>query len=171
MPIRYNLTDCPFGRLLVASTDRGVCAVGIAPSDEALATTLRQTLPGSTLRHDERLHDWARGILAFLHGKPMPCELPIDVRGTAFQERVWEGLRHIPYGDIRSYGDVARAIGKPRAARAVASACAANPVPLVIPCHRVVRSDGDWGGYGLGVSIKQTLLAQERPSGGTAEDP
>lgn len=171
MPIRYHLTDCPFGRLLVATTDRGVCAVSMAPSDEALAATLRETFPSATFRCDDRLHDGTREILAFLQGKPIPSELPIDVRGTAFQQRVWEELRRIPYGETRSYGDVARAIGKPKAARAVANACAANPVPLVIPCHRVVRSDGDGGGYGLGASIKKALLAQERPSGGNAEHP
>lgn len=170
MSIRYNLTACPLGRLLVASSDRGVCAVSMAPSDEALAATLRETFPSATFRRGDRLHDWACEILASLHGQPMPNDLPIDVRGTAFQQRVWEELRRIPYGETRSYGDVARAVGKPSAARAVANACAANPIPLVVPCHRVIRSDGEPGGYGLGPFRKRALLATERPWGGTAED-
>lgn len=171
MLVAYNLADCPLGRLLVASTGRGVCAVSIAHADEALEATLRQALPSATFRCDDRLHGWTRVILAFFHGQPIPRDLPIDVRGTAFQQRVWEGLRDIPYGETRSYGDVARAVGKPDAARAVANACAANPVPLVVPCHRVVRSTGDPGGYGLGPFRKRALLSQERPSGGTAMAP
>ncbi len=171
MLISYSLADCRLGRLLVASSDRGVCAVGMADTDAALEATLRQALPSAAFRRDDRPNDWAREILAFLHGRPIPSDLPIDVRGTAFQQRVWQGLRHIPYGDTRSYGDVARAIGKPGAARAAANACAANPVPLVVPCHRVVRSDGDPGGYGLGPWRKRALLAQERRSGGPATAP
>ena len=163
MTIHYSLTDCPLGRLLVAATDRGISAVSIAEADETLQATLRDEYPNATLRRDDdHLGRWVTIILDHLNGQPLPSDLPLDIRATAFQHRVWDELRRIPHGETRSYSDVAAAIGKPKAARAVASACATNPVPLVVPCHRVIRSDGGLGGYGLGLARKRALLEQER---------
>ena len=105
--------------------------------------------------------EWVEQFLAFLNGWQPHFNLPLDLRATAFQLRVWQTLLAIPYGETRSYREIAEAIGQPTAVRAVANACAANPVPLVVPCHRVIRSDGDIGGYGLGVERKRVLLEQE----------
>lgn len=162
MTIHYRLTDCPLGRLLVAATDRGISAVSIADADEDLEATLRRRYPNAGLRRDAQCDPWINVILNYLNGKPLPSGLPVDIRATAFQRRVWDELRRIPRGETRTYRDVAEAIGQPKAVRPVASACAANPVPLVVPCHRVVRSDGSLGGYGLGLERKRTLLARER---------
>ncbi len=162
VPIRYSLTECPLGRLLVAWTDRGVCAVSVAEADETLEATLRETYPSAAWRREDVVSNGAAAILARLHGEPLPEDLPVDVHGTEFQRRVWDELRRIPCGETRTYSDVAHAIGKPGAARAVANACAANPIPLVVPCHRVIRADGELGGYGLGLARKAALLRQER---------
>ena len=163
MTIYYSLTDCPLGRLLVAATERGISAVSIADSDEDLERTLREEYPAATLRRDDdHLGQWVEIVLDYLDGQPLPSDLPLDIRATAFQRRVWDQLRRIPHGQTRSYREVADAIGRPKAVRAVANACASNPVPLVIPCHRVVRSDGGLGGYGLGLRRKRALLEQER---------
>jgi len=163
MTIHYSLTDCPLGRLLVAATDRGISAISIADTDQDLEATLREEYPNAMLcRDDAHLGRWVEIVLDYLHGQSLPSDLPIDVQATAFQRRVWDELRRIPHGETRSYRDVAEAIGKPKAVRAVANACATNPVPLVVPCHRVIRSDGGLGGYGLGLDRKRALLDQER---------
>lgn len=159
--IRYTTAATRLGRLLVGRTDRGVCAVSLGDGDGHVAA-LRTEYPAARLVRDDRaLAPAMRSILAYLDGRETRLDLPIDIRATAFQAKVWEALRAIPYGATRSYSDVARAIGEPAAVRAVAQACAANPVPLVIPCHRVVRSDGDLGGYRLGVERKRALLVRE----------
>ncbi len=163
MSIHYTTAASPLGRLLVARTERGVCAVSLADSDRALEVRLRQEYPLAEVRRDRNgLAASVRALLRHLAGRQPRLDLPLDVRGTAFQIRVWEELRRIPYGQTRSYGEVARAIGKPKAARAVGAACGSNPVPLIIPCHRVVRGGGALGGYGLGLPRKRALLAQER---------
>ena len=120
------------------------------------------SIPPPTLHRGEPIDDWVESIAGFLNGQEMPRDLPIDVQATAFQWRVWSFLRTIPLGETRSYGDVARAIEQPTAARAVAQACATNPVALIVPCHRVVRGDGEPGGYRWGAERKQALLARER---------
>jgi len=161
--IEYTIVDSPLGRLLVACTERGVCRIGLDESDAVLEETLRHEYPAAQLRQDgARLHPWLNELMRYLSGEQPRLDLPLDIRATAFQWRVWEALQAIPYGQTRSYSDIASAIGQPTARRAVAQACKQNPVPLVIPCHRVVRADGDLGGYRWGVERKRRLLAQER---------
>src|SRR5262249_43044181 len=128
-----------------------------------LETALKKEYPAAEIaRDDERLADWAGELLKHLQGQQPHLDLPLDVQATAFQWRVWQELQAIPYGSTRSYGAIAAALGQPTAARAVARACATNPVAVVIPCHRVVREDGGLGGYRWGVERKQKLLEQEK---------
>jgi AraC family transcriptional regulator of adaptative response/methylated-DNA-[protein]-cysteine methyltransferase len=160
--IAYTLTDSPIGRMLVAATPRGVCAVYFG-EDAALVQELRGEYPRAAfVRADGRLRSTANAIRDHLgRSGPRRLDLPIDVQATAFQSRVWEALREIPYGQTRSYAQIAEAIGEPRAVRAVARACATNPVAVVIPCHRVVRTDGTLSGYRWGVERKRGLLRRE----------
>ena len=172
--IGYTIVDTPaslpLGRLLVAATTRGVCAVRPGRSDAALEAELAREYPDAELRRDGApLAPWVNALLRHLAGDATRLDLPLDVEATAFQQRVWQALRAIPYGETRSYGAVAEAIGNPGAARAVARACASNPVALVIPCHRVVRGDGEPGGYRWGVGRKRLLLEQERSAAQRAE--
>ena len=167
--IAYAIVDSPLGRLLVAGTDRGICAICFGDADAALESALRAEFPAAELRADAAaLAGWVEAILRHAQGEPVPLDLPLDVRATAFQWRVWEVVRAIPYGSTRSYSAIAAGIGRPAAARAVAQACAANPVALAIPCHRVVHGDGGLGGYRWGVERKRRLLDQERAALGSA---
>ncbi len=161
--VHYTIVSSPLGRLLVASTARGICAVKIGDGDAALERDLRSEYPAASVAPaDARLAGWVGRIVDSLApGAPDP-RLPTDVRATAFQRRVWRELQRIPRGRTRSYKDVAERIGQPDAARAVARACAANPVALIVPCHRVVRNDGQAGGYRWGIQRKQRLLTAER---------
>jgi len=162
MKITYAIVNCPFGRLLVAGTQKGVCAVRLGDTDEILKTDLLSEFPAAEVTRDDRgLGTWVAQISNHLEGKRPHLDLPLDVQATAFQWTVWEKLREIPYGSTRSYSEVARAIGRPSATRAVARACATNPVALVIPCHRVVREDKSLGGYRWGIERKKALLKQE----------
>jgi len=161
--IRYTTLDSPVGRMLVAATDKGVCAIQFGSSESELLQGLKREFPLATLRRGEIvLRLWIRALLDQLHGQQPKDPLPLDVRATAFQRRVWEHLRAIPYGQTESYGEVAAAVGDPNASRAVARACASNPVAVAIPCHRVVRHNGDLGGYRWGVKRKRALLAIEK---------
>ena len=163
--IRYTIVASPFGRLLAAVTDRGVCAVRLAGTDAELEQDLRAEFSAATIqREDAALRAPVEKILKHLTDKEPRLDLPLDIRATAFQRQVWEKLRSIPYGQTVSYGDVAKALGKPGAVRAVGRACATNPVALVIPCHRVVREDQTLGGYRWGLERKQQLLKHERNS-------
>lgn len=160
--IRCTTVASPLGRLLIAATARGVCAVRLGGEDAALVRGLAREFPQAELvRDDAGLRRWAGALLQYLHGRQPHVALPLDIRGTAFQWRVWRALQRIGYGQTRTYGQIARALGDPQAARAVARACAANPVALVIPCHRVVRGDGRPGGYRWGARRKRWLLARE----------
>jgi AraC family transcriptional regulator of adaptative response/methylated-DNA-[protein]-cysteine methyltransferase len=151
------------GTLLVAATDRGLCAVTLGDSEEELERRLREEYPAARIEAgDERLREWATAVVDRLEGAGDTARPPLDLRGTAFQLRVWEELQRIPAGTTRSYGEVARAIGRPSAARAVAAACAGNPVAVVVPCHRVVRETGELGGYRWGVERKQAILEREQ---------
>lgn len=162
MHIQYVIVDSPLGRLLVATTERGVCYVGLHDSDEVLEDRLRHEYPAAEIQQDgTRMRPWLEKLMDYLQGKEPHLDLPINIRATAFQWRVWEELRNIPYGETRSYSEIASAIGQPTARRAVAQACKQNPVPLIIPCHRVVRANGDQGGYRWGTERKARLLAQE----------
>ena len=167
MRIRYTIVDSRQGRLLVAATERGIAAVSLGASDAALETALRQEYRSAHLERDDAgLARRVATILAGLRRGSWPLDLPLDIQATAFQWRVWQALRAIPPGQTRSYGEVARALGQPRAARAVARACATNPVALVIPCHRVVAAGGGLGGYRWGVQRKRALLEGERAAQG-----
>lgn len=160
--IRYTLAACPLGRLLVGATESGVCAVSLGDSDARLESALAAEYPAAEIRRDDRrLGRWVDAILGHLEGRGQDLDLPLDVRATAFQWQVWRALQRIPYGMTRTYAEVARAVGRPGAARAVARACATNPVALLVPCHRVVRAGGDPGGYRWGARLKQALLARE----------
>jgi len=161
--IRYALTKTPLGHLLVAATDRGICLVSLGERREELETMLRREFPAAEgIEHCEpALHAAIQAIVDFIAGKEPHINLPLDIRATAFQRRVWEELRRIPLGETRSYGEIARALGRPNAQRAVGHACATNPVPLIVPCHRVVRGDGALGGYRLGAERKRRLLERE----------
>jgi AraC family transcriptional regulator, regulatory protein of adaptative response / methylated-DNA-[protein]-cysteine methyltransferase len=163
MEIRYTVTPSPIGRILIAGTDRGLSALYMGRTDAELASTLRREYPEAQIsRNPALVSRWVRQIVRHLAGRHPQLDLPLDIQGTAFQRRVWEALRRIPYGETRSYTDVARQLGRPQARRAVARACATNPVSLVIPCHRVIRGDGGLGGYGGGIERKAALLETEK---------
>jgi AraC family transcriptional regulator of adaptative response/methylated-DNA-[protein]-cysteine methyltransferase len=165
MRIRFDTVASPLGRLLVAITERGVCAVALGDTDEELAAGLRREYPRAEIERAEGAADLGtriESVLGFLKGTSPHLALPLDVQATAFQERVWKALQEIPAGETRTYGEIAAALGQPEAARAVARACATNPVALAIPCHRVVRGDGAAGGYRWGAERKSRILAGER---------
>ena len=163
MQIGYTIVDSPLGRLLIAATARGVCSVYLGESDKKLEQAVFAEYPRAEIRHDSAgLGPHVDALQKHLAGREHRLALPVDVQATAFQWRVWRALRDIPYGETRSYSEIAQAIGKPKAVRAVASACAANPVAVVIPCHRVVRQDGSAGGYRWGLERKQALLEREK---------
>jgi AraC family transcriptional regulator of adaptative response/methylated-DNA-[protein]-cysteine methyltransferase len=165
--IRFTTIPTALGTVLVAATDRGLCSVELGNETAGLEAALRREYPAAAIeRGDEALHDWAGEVAARLAGDEAG-HLPLDVGGTAFQQRVWEALRRIPSGSTRTYGEIARELGRPSAARAVARACAGNRLAVVIPCHRVVREDGGLGGYRWGVERKRALLARERAQGGS----
>ncbi len=160
--IRTASADFPFGRLLVGATDKGVCFIGFAEPDDALMADLRKRFPRATITVDDpALAGTVRTVLDFLHEPKQALDLPLDLRGTAFQQRVWRTLCGIPAGETRSYAQLAAMAGNPKAVRAVARSCATNPVALAVPCHRVVGSDGGLTGYRWGVEQKKALLQQE----------
>jgi AraC family transcriptional regulator, regulatory protein of adaptative response / methylated-DNA-[protein]-cysteine methyltransferase len=166
--IFYNHADTPLGRMLIAATERGVCAIRFG-EDAKLFEELEKEFPkASFVKNQQALQSYIQTVCDYLEGEAK-LDLPLDISGTAFQYRVWQVLQKIPYGETRSYGQVAEAIGDPKAVRAVATACASNPVALVVPCHRVVRSNGELSGYRWGIERKQALLEQERKKAGLFE--
>ena len=163
MRIEYSTMTSPVGVVLVAATENGVCSVKIGNSEAALASDLRREYPAAEIAADSKpRNEWTKAIAKHLRGDAPSLDLPIDVRATAFQWKVWRALQRIPYGETRAYAEVARSIGKPKAVRAVARACATNPVALVVPCHRVVPSAGGIGGYRWGSDCKERLLSTEQ---------
>jgi AraC family transcriptional regulator of adaptative response/methylated-DNA-[protein]-cysteine methyltransferase len=161
--IVYAVAESPLGRLLIAATERGLCSVAFGDDDSQLYDALEREFPAAEIiRNDTAMKDWVTAVTARIEGRGGSGDLPLDVRATAFQHRVWGELRRIPFGETRSYADLAEAIGRPRAVRAVARACASNPVAVVNPCHRIVRSDGELGGYRWGVERKRKLLETEK---------
>ncbi len=161
--IHYICGDSPLGRMLVAATDRGICAIQFAGTDGELLEGLKREFPFASRKPGEgKLRSWSKTLLRHLHGKKLDDSLPLDIRATAFQRRVWAYLQTIPFGATQSYSQVAKGIGQPRAVRAVARACATNPVAVAIPCHRVVREDGSMGGYRWGMDRKKALLEMEQ---------
>lgn len=162
LEIRYTLTDCALGRLLVASTERGVCAISLGDDDRRLVEELQGEFPrAACIPADDALRETVAAVLASLQGREPAGGLQMDLRGTAFQLTVWQALRRIPRGQTASYQEVAETIGRPKAARAVAGACAANRLAVVVPCHRVIRGDGALGGYRWGKERKEQLLREE----------
>jgi AraC family transcriptional regulator of adaptative response/methylated-DNA-[protein]-cysteine methyltransferase len=161
--IRYTCADSPLGRMLIAATDRGICAIQFARTDGELIEGLKREFPFATRKVDDSgLRSWADALIEQMRGGDMDSSLPLDIRATAFQRGVWTYLQSIPFGSTQSYSEVAKGIGRPTAARAVARACATNPVAVAIPCHRVVREDGAMGGYRWGIGRKKALLALEQ---------
>jgi len=161
--ISYAVVHCSLGQLLVAATERGVCFVSLGDDINTLEATLHKEYPQAEIsRNDSGQAQWVNKILGYIEGHKTSPELPLDVKATTFQWQVWDKLRAIPYGETRSYAQVAKAIGQPTAVRAVARACATNPVALVIPCHRVLRQDGHLGGYRWGIERKEKLIAEEK---------
>jgi AraC family transcriptional regulator of adaptative response/methylated-DNA-[protein]-cysteine methyltransferase len=162
--IRYTIADSPVGRVLIATTERGLCAVELGANDADVESILRADFPNAAIeRDDEARETWVRAVLDRVRdpNRGSTHRIPLDLAGTEFQRRVWDALREIPAGETRSYGEVARAIGDPKASRAVAQACANNRIAVVVPCHRVVRGDGEISGYKWGVERKRKLLAAE----------
>jgi AraC family transcriptional regulator, regulatory protein of adaptative response / methylated-DNA-[protein]-cysteine methyltransferase len=164
--VRYTIASSPLGRMLIAATDKGICAIQFANSDQQLQQGLIREFPFAVRRRDDAaMADWRESLACLIQGQKANSSLPLDIRATAFQRRVWECLQKIPRGETRSYSAVAKKIGMPKATRAVARACATNPVAIAIPCHRVVRQDGELGGYRWGIERKEQLLAMEKQAG------
>ena len=166
--VRFTIAPSPLGRMLIAATDKGICAIQFADSDEELQQGLMREFPFAARRRDDTaLAEWRVSVGQLMAGQEVhPASLlPLDIRATAFQRRVWEHLQRIPRGETQSYSAVAKKIGMPKATRAVARACATNPVAIAIPCHRVVREGGELGGYRWGVERKEQLLAMEKEAG------
>jgi AraC family transcriptional regulator of adaptative response/methylated-DNA-[protein]-cysteine methyltransferase len=167
LTISYASGSTPLGLMMIGATDRGICFLQFGDTDQALLGELRQQFSAATVQampdsHRPQFEAWLAALNRHLRGLEPRLDLPLDVRGTAFQLIVWRYLQKLPYGEVRSYSEVAAAIGKPAAARAVANACASNSVALLIPCHRVVRGTGELGGYRWGVQRKRVLLDTER---------
>ncbi len=161
--IEYTIVDCPLGRLLLGTTERGICAVCIGDSDVEVETALSEDYPLAELRRDDQgAFKWASQVAKYFAGERSLEDLPIDVVATAFQWKVWSRIRSIPYGKTLTYAEMARTIGTPRGARAVARACAANPVALLVPCHRIIGADGGLCGYRWGERRKKALLELEQ---------
>jgi AraC family transcriptional regulator of adaptative response/methylated-DNA-[protein]-cysteine methyltransferase len=163
--IRFAIGECSLGSILVAASPKGICSIALGDDPEALVRELQDCFPRANLiGADEEFERWIATIVGFVETPSVGLELPLDVRGTAFQQRVWQALTRIPPGSTATYAEVAERIGAPGSHRAVARACAANPIALAIPCHRVVRSDGGLSGYRWGVERKRALLGRETRS-------
>ncbi len=160
--IQYTILSTELGKLLVATTERGICSVRFGENDAALLRELKEDFGASEIVRDpEKLEPIVLQVKQLLHGQAAALNIPLDLRGTAFQQMVWEELRRIPAGQTRSYTEIANTLGRPKAVRAVANACASNPVALVVPCHRVVQKSGSLAGYRWGVKRKAALLEKE----------
>lgn len=163
MKLEYTIAASPVGKVLVAATERGVSAVYLGDAERKLLAELREEYPHAEISPAAgATRSWVREIVQRIEGKPAQEELPLDLQATAFQRRVWQELQKIPRGTTKTYSQVARALGRPKAVRAVARACATNPVSVVVPCHRVVRENGSLAGYRWGLTRKERLLATER---------
>jgi len=163
----WTIADCSLGLLLVAATDRGICFVAFDDDEQILVDELRAEFPEAEIVPDIGiLETWTTEVLRMVEGQAPRETLPLDVRATAFQQQVWKALTEIPAGETRTYSQIAKALGKPRAQRAVGRACATNPVSIVIPCHRAKRSDGGLAGYRWGVDRKKQLIATEQQAAG-----
>ena len=163
LDIAFTTFRSPLGAVLMAATARGICSVSLGADAAQLEAGLRAEFSAAAVRRDDAgLRGYTRRVARYLGGGKPDLDLPLDIRATVFQRRVWKVLQSIPYGETRSYSEIARGAGKPSAARAVARAIATNPVALLIPCHRAIRKSGDLAGYRWGVARKAALLKQER---------
>jgi AraC family transcriptional regulator of adaptative response/methylated-DNA-[protein]-cysteine methyltransferase len=161
--IRFAVGECFLGSVLVAASDKGLCVILLGDDPDALARDLQDRFPDANLTGgDEAFDRWVARVVGFVEDPSAGLDLPLDIRGTAFQVRVWEAVRKIPFGSTASYSEIAKRIGHPKATRAVARACGANPLAVAIPCHRVVRSDASLSGYRWGVERRAELLRRER---------
>lgn len=160
--IGYATAACPLGRILIAATERGLCSVILGATDDYLVGQLREQFPAAQIAAEPALEAMLAQVLTQFTDHPATLDLPLDLRATAFQMRVWEALRRIPRGETRTYSQVAKSLGRPEAVRAVARACATNQVAVVIPCHRVIGSNGKLTGYRWGIERKEKLLALEK---------
>jgi AraC family transcriptional regulator, regulatory protein of adaptative response / methylated-DNA-[protein]-cysteine methyltransferase len=164
--IRYATADSPLGRMLVAATDKGICAIAFGDDDAEVEDVLRERFPNADLIAEDATTGWLADAVAFIGSQtsehPLAATFPLDVRATAFQQRVWNALQEIPRGETRTYSGLAAELGTPSATRAVASACGANPVAVIVPCHRVVGKDGSLTGYRWGIERKRKLLEAEK---------
>ena len=166
--VRFSTTDSPLGRMLVAATDKGVCTIAFGEDDAEVKDILRTRFPNAKLVADDAKTGWLADAIAFVSSQtsehPLAATFPLDVRATAFQQRVWKALQEIPRGETRTYSGLAADLGSPSSTRAVAGACAANPVAVIVPCHRVVGKSGSLTGYRWGVERKRRLLEAEKNS-------
>ena len=163
--IRFAIGQCSLGAILVAATEKGVCAISLGDDPSALLRDLQDRFPKAQLIGGDRdFEQLVAKVVGFVEAPALGLDLPLDVRGTAFQQRVWQALREIPAGETASYTEIARRIRRPKAVRAVGAACAANAIAVAIPCHRVVRNDGALAGYRWGIERKRSLLAREARS-------
>jgi len=161
--LRYSILKTHLGWVLVASSERGICAIDFGDSPATLEEALVRRFPAAKITKDDAdFTAWIEKVAAFLESPRAGLDLPLDIQGTAFQRRVWQALKSIPFGSTASYAEIAQKIGKPKAVRAVAQACAANKIAVAIPCHRVIRSDGDLGGYRWGIERKRKILELEQ---------
>ena len=160
--IRFSIADSSFGSVLVAESDKGVCAVLINRARQALGIELQKHFPRALLQKKKPAStSWVAKVLSVIENPARTIDIPLDIRGTLFQQQVWKSLREIPAGSTASYADIARKLNKPKAMRAIAGACAANLIAILIPCHRVIRSDGSLSGYRWGAACKKKLLQRE----------
>ena len=171
--VNYATADSPLGRMLVAATAKGVCSISFGQNDHELVASLKNQFPRATLSREKEATGWLAQAIQFIAGHleehPLAARFPLDVRATSFQHRVWQALREIPRGETITYSELAVKLGSPRAVRAVAGACAANPIAIVVPCHRVIGKDGSLTGYRWGTERKRRLLEAESLSSSTAK--
>ena len=160
LTIKYKIFNSKIGMLLIAETDKGICSLNIGTDEGLLFSSLQKDFPKAKLIESNRLQAAIDAIIQYLDGGQL--DIPVDIYGTEFQAKVWTAIKAIPYGQTKSYSELAEEIGMPTAYRAVANACGANPVPIIIPCHRVVGKNGNLGGYGPGVDKKKFLLDLEK---------
>ncbi len=164
--IYYSFFSSPIlKKVFVASISKGVCAVDFLTSEQSFLKNLRKRFPGEITRDDRKNQKVVTQLKKYLRGELKKFDCPLDMKGTLFQKRVWSALKRIPYGETRSYQDIAKSIGHPTAFRAVGNANGRNPIPLIIPCHRVIESNGGFGGFGHGLKVKKRLLALEKAHG------
>ncbi len=160
--IRYTVTTSVLGWVLIGATESGICAIDLGDSPDILKSRLHENFPKAVIQEsNDDVNDWVKQVLAHLENPHRRLNLPLDIQGTAFQRQVWQALREIPIGATASYGEIAESIGHPKAARAVARACASNEIAVVVPCHRVVKKNGELGGYRWGAEIKRIVLKRE----------